>query len=85
MRKLSFVLHRTEQRLLPRGADDGMPVLGDPELQKLSDKRVNQILTVSEQPLMLDAGKTALEKAGFQIEELARVTLALLPFRPMRG
>ena len=58
---------------------EGMPVLGDFELRKLSDKRVSQILMVSEQPSMLDAGETTLEKAGFQIEERERVTLGYAP------
>jgi hypothetical protein len=58
---------------------DGMPVLGDPELQKLSDKCASQLLMVSEQPSKLDVDEAALEKAGFQIEERERVTLGYAP------
>ncbi|SEC67775.1 4-amino-4-deoxy-L-arabinose transferase [Rhizobiales bacterium GAS188] len=57
----------------------GMPELGTPQLQKLSDARVTQILLVSGQPSMIDGGEAALEQAGFKIKERERETLGYAP------
>ncbi len=57
----------------------GMPELGTPELKKLSDKRITQILLASDQSSIIDEGELALKRAGFKIEERDHETLGNAP------
>lgn len=74
---VSFVCF--EFRLNDAWVGPGMPTIGADEVKRLSDKRYNQILILSQQPNLIDEGVASLTKAGFQVEAGERITLGYDP------